>query len=163
MKRKESKQLGCYFLTVWISHTWSHHPISDTTVQTFPWKKFKSLMFCNFRQFRWLFPEKLHHLMHWKSNLQLGRLVGKTLCQKYAPYSYANLPKVGQTMKTGTTAMKMLMHLREVSQNWIKCLELLFLLRKLHSFPVPVYGWTYHQTITCPAELRVLHQGEREG
>lgn len=119
-------------------------------------------MFCNFRQFRWLFPEKLQHLTHWKSKLQFGRLVGKILCQKYDPYPYANPPKVGQTMKMGTTVMKTLMHLQEVSQSWKKMPGALVPAKKAPFFPVHLCDWTYHQTITCPAGIRILHQGERD-
>lgn len=161
LKRRENKKLGCYFLMVWISRTRSHQPIADTIVQTFPWKKLKSPVFCNFRQFRWLFPEKLQHLTHWKSKLQFGRLVGKILCQKYDPYPYANPPKVGQTMKMGTTVMKTLMHLQEVSQSWKKMPGALVPAKKAPFFPVHLCDWTYHQTITCPAGIRILHQGER--
>lgn len=59
------------------------------------------------------------------------------ICQKYAPYSYGNPPKVGQTMKMGTTITKMLMHLEEVSQSWRKMSGVLALAKKASFFPCP--------------------------
>lgn len=47
--------------------------------------------------------------MQWKSNLKFGTLVGRLLCQRYAPYSYTHPLKLDQPMKTQTTARETLM------------------------------------------------------
>lgn len=64
-----------------------------------------------------------------------------------SPYSYTNPLKVGWTMKTWTTAMKSTYPcLWEDSQKWLKCLDLLLLLRKLHLFVVPAYDSVLQDT-----------------
>lgn len=74
-----------------------------------------------------------------------------------SPYSYTNPPKVGWTMKIWTTAMRRARAcLQEVSQKWLKRLDLLLLLRKLHrSLFLPMTGLlVYHlpcRTQTAPA------------
>lgn len=57
---------------------------------------------------------------------------------------------------------KTLMHLWEVSRSWLKYLDLLFLLRKLHPFPVPVYDWTYRLVYHLPCRTQAAPTG-REG